>query len=94
MRIFEYTPGFVHAKNFAVDDLYGCVGSINMDYRSMFLHFEDSVWLCGDPTVLDIKKDFLETLHKCQEVTPEHYRRLSRGRRLLRAILRVFAPLM
>mgnify|MGYP001853123479 CR=1 FL=1 len=94
VRIFEYTPGFVHAKNFAVDDLYGCVGSINMDYRSMFLHFEDSVWLCGDPTVLDIKKDFLETLHKCQEATPEHYRRLSRGRRLLRAILRVFAPLM
>lgn len=94
VRIWEYTPGFMHAKNFAVDDKYACVGSINMDYRSMFLHFENSVWLCGDPVVLDVKRDFLETLEKSQEITLERCRDHSMLRRLLRAVLRVFAPMM
>lgn len=94
VRIFEYTPGFVHGKNFAVDDIYATVGSINMDYRSMFLHFEDGVWLCGAPAVLDVKKDFLDTLAVCQEITLAQCRERSMLRRLLRAVLRVFAPLM
>ena len=94
VRIFEYTPGFVHGKNFAVDDCYATVGSINMDYRSMFLHFEDGVWLCGAPAVLDVKRDFLDTLAVCQEITLARCRERSMLRRLLRAVLRVFAPLM
>jgi len=94
VRIYEYTPGFVHAKNFAVDDKYATVGSINMDYRSMFLHFEDGVWLCGAPAVLDVKRDFLDTLAVCQEITLAQCRERSMLRRLLRAVLRVFAPLM
>ena len=94
VRIYEYTPGFVHGKNFAVDDCYATVGSINMDYRSMFLHFEDGVWLCGAPAVLDVKKDFLDTLPVCQEITLARCRERSVLRRLLRAVLRVFAPLM
>ena len=94
VKIYEYTPGFIHAKNFAVDDIYGTVGSVNMDYRSMFLHFEAGVWLCHDPTVLDIKADFLGTLEQCQAVTLARCRSRSLPRRLLRAVLRVFAPLM
>lgn len=94
VRIFEYTPGFLHAKSFAVDDLYATVGSINLDYRSMFLHFEDGVWLCGDPTVLDVKRDFLATQTISQEVTLEEVHSQSWLRRLFRSILRVFAPLM
>lgn len=94
VRIYEYTPGFVHGKNFAVDDKYATVGSINMDYRSMFLHFEDGVWLCGAPAVLDVKRDFLDTLAVCQEITLAQCRERSMLRRLLRAVLRVFAPLM
>lgn len=94
VRIFEYTPGFLHAKNFAVDDQYATVGSINMDYRSMFLHFEDGVWLCGDPTVLDVKRDFLETQAISEEITLEAVRRYPWPRQLLRSILRMFAPLM
>ena len=94
VRIYEYTPGFVHGKNFAVDDKYATVGSINMDYRSMFLHFEDGVWLCGAPAVLDVKQDFLDTLAVCQEITLAQCRERSMLRRLLRAVLRVFAPLM
>ncbi len=94
VRIYEYTPGFVHGKNFAVDDKYATVGSINMDYRSMFLHFEDGVWLCGAPAVLDVKRDFLDTLAVCQEIALAQCRERSMLRRLLRAVLRVFAPLM
>ncbi len=94
VRIFEYTPGFLHSKSFAVDDLYATVGSVNLDYRSMFLHFEDGVWLCGDPTVLEVKKDFLDTLEECQEITLEEAQDHSFFRLLLRSVLRVFAPLM
>lgn len=94
VKIYEYTPGFLHAKSFAVDDLYGTVGTVNMDYRSMFLHFENGVWLCGDPTVLDIKKDFLTTQEVCEEVTLERARAHHSSRLLFRAVLRIFAPLM
>ena len=94
VRIFEYTPGFLHAKSFAVDDIYGTVGSVNLDYRSMFLHFENGVWLCGDPTVLEVKRDFLETQQVSQEVTLSEARDHSFFRLLFRAVLRVFAPLM
>ncbi len=67
---------------------------MNLDYRSMFLHFEDGVWLCGDPTVLEVKKDFLDTLEECQEITLEEAQDHSFFRLLLRSVLRVFAPLM
>lgn len=73
-----YTP-----KNFAVDDVYGTVGSVNLDYRSMFLHFEDGVWLCHDPSVMDIKADFLTTQDKSMEITLAQCRSRSWPRRLL-----------
>lgn len=94
VKIYEYTPGFVHAKNFAVDDKFGTVGTVNMDYRSLFLHFENGVWLCGAPAVRDIKADFLATLEQCQPVTLEQSRALPWWRKAYRAVLRVFAPLM
>ena len=94
VRIFEYTPGFIHAKNFAVDDVYGTVGSVNLDYRSMFLHFEDGVWLCHDPSVMDIKADFLTTQDRSMEITLAQCRSRSWPRRLLRALLRIVAPLL
>ena len=94
VRIFEYTPGFVHAKNMVVDDIYAVVGSINMDYRSMFLHFEDAVWLCHDPTVMDVKADFLSTQIKCQPIMLEQCLDHSWVRRLFRSILRVMGPLL
>lgn len=94
VRIFEYTPGFVHAKCFVVDDLFATVGTVNMDYRSMFLHFENGVWLCGDPTVLDVKADIMDTLKKSREVTLKEAENHSFPRLLLRSVLRMFAPLM
>ena len=94
VKIYEYTPGFVHAKNFAVDDKYGTVGSINLDYRSLFLHFENGVWLCNDPSIRDIRADFLSTLEQCQSVTLAQCRARPWWRKAVRAVLRVFAPLM
>ena len=94
VRIFEYTPGFLHAKNVVSDDLYATVGTVNMDYRSLFLHFENGVWLCGGPTVLDVKADFLATQEQCREVTLEQARDHYFPRLLLRSVLRLFAPLM
>ena len=94
VQIFEYTPGFVHAKNMVADDLCAVVGSINLDYRSMFLHFEDAVLLYRDPTILDVKRDFLETQFKSQPVTLEECLAHAWPRRLFRSILRVLAPLL
>ena len=94
IQIFEYTPGFIHAKVFAVDDRFGTVGTVNMDYRSMFLHFEDGVVLYDTPSVLDIKKDFLATQAVSQAVTLEECRNIPPHRRAIRALLRVFAPLL
>ena len=94
VKIFEYTPGFIHAKTFAVDDRFGTVGTVNMDYRSMFLHFEDGVMLYDTPSVLDIKKDFLSTQAVSQQVTLEECKVISVRKRVIRALLRIFAPLM
>ena len=94
VKIYEYTPGFIHAKTFAVDDEYGVVGTINLDYRSLYLHFECGAWLYQTKSILDVKEDYLKTLEKCQEITAEQCRSVPWFVRLCRAVLRVFAPLM
>jgi cardiolipin synthase len=94
VQIFEYTPGFIHAKIFAVDDRYGTVGTVNMDYRSMFLHFEDGVVLYETSSVLDIRDDFLATQALSETVSLEQCRAIPWYRRFFRALLRVFAPLL
>lgn len=93
VQIFEYTPGFIHAKVFAVDDRYGTVGTVNMDYRSMFLHFENGVALYDSSSILDIKKDFFETQSVSCRVNLEDCKNIALPRRIFRALLRVFAPL-
>ncbi len=94
VKIYEYTPGFIHAKMFVSDDHVGTVGSINLDYRSMFLHFENGVVLYDTPTVHDIREDFLATQAVSQLVTLEECQNIPWYLRILRAILRVFAPLL
>lgn len=94
VTIFEYTPGFLHSKNFVVDDLYATVGSINMDYRSLFLHFENGVWLCGTDSVTAVREDFLHTLGDCRPVTLAESMAQPLKHRLMRSILQVFAPLL
>ena len=94
VKIYEYTPGFIHAKNFVVDDRFAVVGTVNLDYRSLFLHFEDGVWLCEAPCIHDIRADFEETLKVCERISLRKHRRLNPLVQLYRNILRVFAPLM
>jgi cardiolipin synthase len=94
VKIYEYTPGFIHAKNVVVDDNYGCVGTVNLDYRSMFLHFEDGVMLYGTRSVLELKQDFMKTQALGQEVTLESCRDVPWYRHLGRTALMVFAPLL
>lgn len=94
VRIFEYTPGFIHAKTYVCDDLYAVVGTINMDYRSLYLHFECGAWLCGGSCVAEVRKDFDKTLELSQEITIAHCRATNWFVRLARGLLRSFAPLM
>ncbi|MFI3230667.1 MAG: cardiolipin synthase [bacterium] len=94
VKIFEYTPGFMHAKNFVSDDKYGIVGTINMDYRSLYLHFECAVLLYECSVIDDIKKDFISTIEESQEVSLEECTDISFTRHLYHAVLKIFAPLM
>lgn len=94
VKIYEYTPGFVHAKTFVVDDEYAVVGTINLDYRSLYLHFECAVWMYQTTSVAEVRDDFFKTQNMSQEITLEQCRNVSFLRRLGRSLLRVFAPLM
>lgn len=94
VKIYEYTPGFIHSKIFAVDDRLGTVGTVNMDYRSLYLHYENGV-VVYDPNIVEkIRDDFLDTQSKSQQITEEMCRRVPIYQRAFRAILRIFAPLM
>lgn len=94
VRIYEYKPGFIHAKTFVADDEMGVVGSINLDYRSLYLHFECGVLMYQSRAVLEIKEEFLKTLEICLPVTLEECHNVRWYIRLMRSILRCFAPLM
>ena len=94
VRIFEYTPGFVHAKVFTSDGEKAAVGTINLDYRSLYLHFECAAFLYRVPEIARIEEDFQATLEKCQEIRLGDLKKESL---LLRAegwLLKVLAPLM
>ena len=94
VRIFEYTPGFCHAKQCICDGKIVSIGTSNLDYRSLYLHFENDVLLYGCDAVEKIAGDFEEMFPRCQEVTEQY--RSGRGAmlRLWQMILRLFAPLV
>ena len=93
VRVYEYTPGFIHSKTFVCDDKYAVCGTINLDYRSLFLHHECAVWMYKARAVADMKAAYLDALEKSGEVTEENYRR-PWYIRLGQSVLRVFSPLM
>ena len=94
VRIYEYTPGFVHAKVFVSDDATAVVGSINLDYRSLYLHFECAALMFGTPAVEAVERDFQETLAKCREISLEDCKKDRLSRRAAGWLLRPLAPLM
>ena len=94
VQIFEYTPGFIHAKTFVVDDEYAVVGTINMDYRSLYLHFECGAWMYKTRCVAQVAEDFLKTQAVSQPVSLEMCRSVPWYVRITRSVLSAFAPLM
>lgn len=94
MRIFEYTPGFVHAKVFVSDDCKAVVGTINLDYRSLYLHFECAAYLYGCPAIQEIEADYLDTRAKSQEVLHEDLKKIPLHTRIAGMLLKLLAPLM
>ena len=93
VKIYEYTPGFIHAKSMISDDTCAVVGTINLDYRSLYHHFENAVYFAGCEAVLDLKRDCEETFAVSQECTKENTKRGVLGR-LFDSVLRVFETLM
>ena len=91
VKIYEYVPGFIHAKTFIADDSAAVVGTTNIDYRSFYLHFELSVLFLYSSVVKAVKKDFEETLEMSEEMSPEMVK--ARGlQRIIRVFLRLFSP--
>lgn len=95
IKVYFYEPGFVHSKNFTSDDEIGTVGSINLDYRSLYHHFECGILLYKSETLKDVEDDFQKTKAKCTLVTPEVFRkRVNPVRMILGWMAKIFAPLM
>ena len=94
VEIYEYTPGFVHAKVFVSDYEKAVVGTINLDYRSLYHHFECATYMYKTSCISDIEKDFDETLSKCRKVTPETIKNEKITYKISGAIMKVLAPLM
>lgn len=91
VHIYEYKPGFVHAKVFVSDNISSVVGTVNLDYRSLYLHFENAVLLYKSKKIMDIKKDFLDALDDSIEIK---HARFSIVKNFLMSVLRIFASLL
>ena len=94
VQIYEYTPGFVHAKIFVCDDVKAVVGTINLDYRSLYHHYECAAYLYKSSCIADIESDFLETLTKCRMVTRETIKNEKFSYKLMGQIMKFIAPMM
>lgn len=94
VQIYEYDPGFVHAKSFVADDAEAVVGTINLDYRSLYHHFECAAYCCGTSCISDIENDFQETLKKSSRITKNKIWKNYPYLKPLSFILKVFAPLL
>ena len=94
VEIYEYTPGFLHAKMYVSDDIHAIVGSANMDYRSMYLHFENCCSFYGGSMVEAVKTDFEDTLGQCRQVTLEEVRKTPLWKRIFQIMFRIWSPMM
>ena len=93
VKIYEYTPGFIHSKNVISDDELAVVGTINFDYRSLVHHYENAVLMYQTETIADIKQDFEDLFDVSKEISLETLQN-SWYQRLLKEIMQLFAPLL
>ena len=94
IEIYEYTPGFVHAKMSISDGKKAIVGTVNHDYRSLYLHYECAAYMLNVPAVMDIERDFKDTLELSQKITLEDVKQFNIFTKLLGHIIRLVAPLL
>ena len=94
VKVYEYTPGFIHSKNIASDDVIATCGSVNMDYRSLYLHFECGSVIFGEQTAKAVKKDFLDTLQISKQITMEEAKKQTAIQKIYLALIRTFEPLL
>ena len=92
-KIYEYTPGFVHAKAMICDDIVAGIGTVNLDYRSLFLHYECSSIFYKSKIIFDLKNDYLKTQSECTEIVKENWN-FSASHRFIDNLLRLIAPLL
>lgn len=93
VEIYEYKPGFIHAKSYLADDEIAMIGTINLDYRSLVHHFENGVWMYKCDAVQDLRRDFDDTRAKSIRITPEMLK-MNILQKSIRSIVRIFAPLL
>lgn len=93
VKIYEYEPGFVHAKSYLVDDDCAMIGTINLDYRSLVHHFENGVWMYQCEAMKDLKTDMVDILEKSVEVTSDMLK-TNLLQRFVYSVVRIFAPMM
>jgi cardiolipin synthase len=94
VRIYEYTPGFIHAKQCVSDDNVATVGTINLDYRSLYFHFENGTFLYKCNAVREVKRDFDALFQVCCDVSEKYKTGKAATLKMWQCILRLFAPLL
>lgn len=94
VEVYEYTPGFIHAKSMLVDDESGLVGTINFDFRSFYLHQECAVWMYKTEALVALRADVEATVAVSRRITMEDLTDTNLVKRVVQAVLRAFAPLM
>ena len=93
VKIYEYEPGFIHAKTYLSDDKYAIIGTINLDYRSLVHHFENGVWIYNCNCIGELKNDINDTISKSIQITPKTLK-TNLLNRFFRALVRIFAPML
>jgi len=94
VKVYEYTPGFIHSKTFVSDDIVATVGTVNMDYRSFFFHFECGVWISSNSEIKKMKEHFIELTEKSQLITKEAWSKRPLTQKIKQEILHLFSPFM
>lgn len=94
VKIYQFQPGFLHAKSFVADDEKAVVGTINLDYRSLYLHFECAAFFCHMEAVNSVEEDFQQTLRRSRRITLKTCKNEKTGTKIYGRLLHLIAPLM
>ncbi|NLM19267.1 MAG: cardiolipin synthase [Clostridiaceae bacterium] len=94
VKIFKYSPGFIHGKTVIADDFHAITGCVNFDFRSFHLHFENSVYICGDPVLKDIYNDFLDIFGDCELMDLETWQQRPLRQKAIESFMRIFSTLL